>query len=327
MARHGRGVRHPAGGVDRLCVPVRAVRLASGQGGRGQLLHQARLCRAWPSARRAGQGRRGGQRDDRRDLGLVDRQCGHHRHLHHPADEAGGLHRRTGRLGRGRVLGQRSDHAAGDGRGRLPDGRVHRHPLSRGDQARLHPGGDLLHRAGLYRASGGAEEGHASTWRSQELCRNDLEVSGRLCRGGRGLHRADLWGRCAARRGARADRPGDAGGPLGPLCRAGGGRRPPPGSGGRRPERRKDRAAHGERGLCHRVALHPAHRRAGLVPDGRTPKPGEIGLLRHVADAVHHRHPAPAEGVDARPGRRAGVRVHGRACRSARGADRRARAT
>ncbi len=40
-----------------------------------------------------------------------------------------------------------------------------------------------------------------------------------------------------------------------------------------------------------------AHRRAGLVPDGRTPKPGEIGLLRHVADAVHHRHPAPAEGV------------------------------
>jgi hypothetical protein len=54
-----------------------------------------------PPARRAGQG--GGRRlgRDRADLGLVDRQCGDHRHLHHPADEARGLHQRKGRRGRG----------------------------------------------------------------------------------------------------------------------------------------------------------------------------------------------------------------------------------
>ena len=38
-------------------------------------------------------------------------------------------------------LGGRPDHAAGDGRGRVPDGRVRRHPLHRDLQARV-PAGD-----------------------------------------------------------------------------------------------------------------------------------------------------------------------------------------
>jgi TRAP-type uncharacterized transport system fused permease subunit len=59
----------------------------------------------------------------------LHRQRGDHRHLHHPADEAGGLPARPGRRGGGVQLGQRPDHAAGDGRGGLPDGRVRGHPV------------------------------------------------------------------------------------------------------------------------------------------------------------------------------------------------------
>ena len=44
-------------------------------------------------------------------------------------------------------LGQRPDHAAGDGRGRLPDGRVRRHPLRRDRQAR-DPAGDAVATSG-----------------------------------------------------------------------------------------------------------------------------------------------------------------------------------
>ena len=94
--------------------------------------------------------------------------------------------------GRSRVLGQRPDHASRHGRGGLPDGGVHRDLLRRGHQARLHPGGDLLHCAGLHRASGGPEKGHARVGRGQVLRRDDREILPGLRRGGRGLHRADL---------------------------------------------------------------------------------------------------------------------------------------
>ena len=59
--------------------------------------------------------------------------------------------------GRGRGLGQRPDHAAGDGRRRLPDGRVCRHLVHRGHQARLPAGGDFLYRAALHRPPRGRE--------------------------------------------------------------------------------------------------------------------------------------------------------------------------
>ncbi len=68
-------------------------------------------------------------------------QRGLGRHLHHPADEEGRLRRRQGRRDRDHELGQRPDHAAGDGRGRLPDGRVRRHPVLRHRQARAAAGG------------------------------------------------------------------------------------------------------------------------------------------------------------------------------------------
>ena len=71
-----------------------------------------------------------------------------------------GFSSEKGGRGRGGVLGQRPDHAAGDGGGRLPDGRICRHPLFRRGQARLPAGADLLHRAGLHRASGGDEGRH-----------------------------------------------------------------------------------------------------------------------------------------------------------------------
>ena len=60
------------------------------------------------------------------------------------------------------IVGERPDHAAGDGRGGVPDGRVRRHSLYRHHQARVPAGGDLVHRAVLYRASGSAEARHAA---------------------------------------------------------------------------------------------------------------------------------------------------------------------
>ncbi len=58
------------------------------------------------------------------------------------------------------------DHAAGDGRRRLPDGRVRRHALRGDHQARLPAGGDLLHRAVLHRPPRSAEARHAADRRA-----------------------------------------------------------------------------------------------------------------------------------------------------------------
>ena len=79
-----------------------------------------------------------------------------------PLMKQGGLRRREGGRDRDRVLGQRPDHAAGDGRGRVPDGRVRRHPVHRDRQARVPAGDDLVHRALLHRAPRGAEARHAA---------------------------------------------------------------------------------------------------------------------------------------------------------------------
>jgi hypothetical protein len=118
----GRGdLRHAAGRGGDLHLRLRPLRrLPRGDRG-GQVLHRPRLCRHGPPARRAGQG--GGHRLGRHglDLGLGHRQRGHHRRLHHPADEEAGLPPRAGRRDRGRGLHRRADHAAADGRGRVPD--------------------------------------------------------------------------------------------------------------------------------------------------------------------------------------------------------------
>ena len=72
-----------------------------------------------------------------------------------------GFSLREGRRGRGRLLGERPDHAAGHGGGRLPDGGVRRHLLLRGGHPRLPAGADLLYRAGLHRPPGSPEGEHA----------------------------------------------------------------------------------------------------------------------------------------------------------------------
>ncbi len=158
---HDRGrVRHRAWRFDQFRVPVRAVRGAAGQGRGGQLLHPGGILADGPHARRPRQGRRRQFGDDRPDFRLVHRQCRHDRHLYHSADEEGGLFIRKGRRGRGRLVGERSDHAACDGCRRLPDGRICRNSLFRCGQERLHPGHDQLYRIGLYRPSRGDEGGH-----------------------------------------------------------------------------------------------------------------------------------------------------------------------
>ncbi|MDT4847047.1 hypothetical protein FQZ97_810940 [compost metagenome] len=163
MADHRRRVRCCTGRVQWFHFPVRAVWLAARQGRCRQLLHQVGLCAAGTHARWPGQGGGAVFGGHRHHFWLVDRQRGDHRHLHHPAHEAGRLPTRSGRCGRGVELGERPDHAAGDGRGRLPDGGVCRYPLHRGDEARVPAGHHLLHRTALHRAPGGPQGQHGRT--------------------------------------------------------------------------------------------------------------------------------------------------------------------
>ncbi len=150
-------VRHRARCVGELHLRLRAVRHAARSRGRWQLHDAGELRAAGASARRAGQGCCRFVGAQRPDLRLVRQQRGVRRHLHDPADEARRLRRREGSGDRDRVVGQRPDHAAGDGRGGLPDGRICRHPVLGHRQARVHPGGHQLHRALLHRAPRGAE--------------------------------------------------------------------------------------------------------------------------------------------------------------------------
>ena len=100
--------------------------------GAGNYFIQLAVLAARTIPRRPGQGRGGVVGHDRHDLRLVGRQRGHHRHLHDPADEARRLLGGQGRRDRMRGRRQRPVDAAGDGRGRVPDGRVCRHHLCRG---------------------------------------------------------------------------------------------------------------------------------------------------------------------------------------------------
>ena len=162
VADHRRRVRHRAGRVDRRDLRLRAVRHLAGSRRRRQLHDAGELRGAGAPARRPGQGGRGVVRPQRHDLRLVGVQRGVRRHLHHPADEEVRLRRREGRRHRDHVFGQRPDHAAGDGRCRLPDGRVRGHPVLRHRQARAAAGRAVLHRPVLHRPPGGGEAGHES---------------------------------------------------------------------------------------------------------------------------------------------------------------------
>ena len=91
VADDGGRVRHRAGCIGQHHLCLCAVRRAARSRGRRQLHDAGELCGAWPHARRAGQGGGGVVGAQRHDFGLVGLQCGVRRHLHHSADEEGGL--------------------------------------------------------------------------------------------------------------------------------------------------------------------------------------------------------------------------------------------
>ena len=158
---HLRGrVRRRARRLDQLHLPVRAVRRAAGKGRRRQLLHPGRVFAARPIPRRSGESRRRFLRHDRHDLRLLGRQRRDHRHLHDPADEARRLPGGEGRRDRMRGRRQRPADAARDGRRGVPDGRVCRHHLCGGLQARVPAGAADLRRAVLRGRSRGREGRH-----------------------------------------------------------------------------------------------------------------------------------------------------------------------
>ena len=148
--------------------------------GAGNYFHQDGLWRLGPPQGGAGQGcgcRIGGHGPDFR---FIHRQRCDHRHLHHPADEAGRLFVGKGRRGRGRVIRQRSDHAAGHGGCGVFDGGICRHFLCRGHHPRIPARDDLLYRAGLYRASGSGEEQHADAGQPRGVDGRDHRRHGRV---------------------------------------------------------------------------------------------------------------------------------------------------
>ena len=158
VAHHRGRVRHRARRLGRHDLRLRALRHPARPCRRRQLHDAGQLRGAGPPARRAGQGGGGvvgAQRHDQRQFGEQRRQ---RRHLHDPADEEGRLRRHQGRRHRDHELGQRPDHAAGDGRGGLPDGGVRGHPLQRDREERDPAGHFELYRPAVYRAPRGAED-------------------------------------------------------------------------------------------------------------------------------------------------------------------------
>ncbi len=237
------------------------------------------------------------------------------RHLHHPADEEVRLRRRQGRRDRDDVVGQRPDHAAGDGRGRVPDGRVRRHPLLGDRQERDPAGHALVHRPLLHRAPRGAEARHAAADSSGAALVEgsaDPHRSGHL-RHDRRDGRAVLGARSGEARDGRRHAVGrrrDRGGAL-PLLGLGGVEEPRPAAGHRH---RQPESAGNLAGGQGGPALRAADRHADLVPDGRGDVAVAVGVLgdRHAdradgdaaaADRFLPRHP-DGPRVDEWPQRR-----------------------
>ena len=123
--------------------------------GGGNYMMQVCFALLGPSARRPGQGRGGVVGAERPDLGLVGQQRRVRRHLHDSADEERRLRRRQGGGDRDGIVGRRPDHAAGDGRRGVPDGRVRRHSVFGDHQARVPAG----------RASATSRCSTSCTWR------------------------------------------------------------------------------------------------------------------------------------------------------------------
>ena len=97
-----------------------------------------------PAARRPGSCRHRRQRQLRDHERGGRRKRGNHGRFHYPDDQAHRIPAEVRRRRGGDRLVRRPDHAAGDGRRRLPDGRHHGHPLPRHHRRRGHPGADVL---------------------------------------------------------------------------------------------------------------------------------------------------------------------------------------
>ena len=131
------GVFGIALGVSPARLPVRAVRLAAGPGRRRQL-HDPGLasrcsatCAADPAKVAVVSSALNGIVSGSSVSNVVSGGI-----FTIPLMKRAGYRRREGGRDRDRLLGQRPDHAAGDGRGRVPDGRVRRHPVHRDRRAR-----------------------------------------------------------------------------------------------------------------------------------------------------------------------------------------------
>ena len=212
---HHRGhVRHPAGRVGLVRVPVPHLRRLHRDHGHREAVHRHRQRHRGLGLGRPCQGRRHHERPGghgRGKLGVQRRGIGE---LHDPDDEEAGLQARVrGRRGGGRVHG-RADHAPDHGRGRVPHGGVPQHPLPRRGQGCRDPRPPVLLRHLRGRALRGEEAGPAGA--EQEGAAEVLEDPRRgggapdpACR-----HRvASHLGLLAEQGGARRHGPRDRGRP------------------------------------------------------------------------------------------------------------------
>ncbi len=142
--RHRRHLRHADLRVVDLHLPVHPVRRLSRAGRDDHAVHRFRAGHRRPHARRPGQGRGDQLRPDGHDQRLRRGQRGHHRPVHHSADEALRLFVGFRRRRRGHRQHGWADHAAGDGRGRLHHGGDDQRPLHRDLQGGGDSGGPLF---------------------------------------------------------------------------------------------------------------------------------------------------------------------------------------
>jgi hypothetical protein len=139
-----------------------------------QLFHRRLARPVRPRPRRAGQGRGVRLRHDGNDLRLRRRQCRHRRPVHDSADDQVRLSPRLCRRRRGHRLDGRTDHAAGDGRGRLHHGRDARGAIFRDRQG----GGDSGHPVFRLRVLDGASGSRQARPRRHEAFGNPERVEG-----------------------------------------------------------------------------------------------------------------------------------------------------
>ncbi len=141
-----------------LRVSLHDLRRLPGSERRRPVLHGPRHFARRQVARRTGQDRRHHLRAVRLDLGLLGRQRGFHRHLHHSPDEAPRLQAASRRRHRSHRLDRRPVHAADHGRRRFHPGDAdgNRIPEDRADER--DPGVPLFLLPALHGRPGGAEE-------------------------------------------------------------------------------------------------------------------------------------------------------------------------